>query len=286
MTIILSAKPVVESLKAQFIERCTKLKQQSLTPTMKVILVGNYAPSLIYTKNKKKFVESIGGNCDIIHLEKDVSEDSFLKTISEINDDDSVHGCFVQLPLPDHLKHIEIEKLIYPHKDVDGFHKDNLDLLLRGDTGTRALLPCTPKGIINLLKFYSIDISGKSVVVIGRSMIVGRPMALLALNHNGTPTIAHSKSQDLKKLTKEADIIISAIGKPNFLTKNFIGTNKPIIIDVGINHDSEDKLCGDVDFENVKEFCHAITPVPGGIGPMTISSLVENLLTAAERTLK
>jgi methylenetetrahydrofolate dehydrogenase (NADP+)/methenyltetrahydrofolate cyclohydrolase len=285
MSTILMAGPVrlreVEILK----ERTKRLKQKGITPTLKVILVGNFRPSLIYTRSKKKFIEQLGGICEIIHLPEDIQERDFISEIQKISDHKLTQGCFVQLPLPRHLQHIEVGNLIPAHKDVDGFHQKNIYCLFKGQE-EGSLIPCTPKGILTLLEFFNIDLKGKHVVILGRSQIVGRPLALLLLNHHATVTVCHSLTKDLKEVTKRADIIVSAIGKAKFLNRHFLDQNsKPVIIDVGINQDENGKICGDVDFDDVKDFTQAISPVPGGVGPMTILSLAQNLLLATEKGL-
>ncbi len=272
----------VENLK----KRTNALRQRGVTPSMKVILVGENKASVLYTRNKKKFIESVGCECEIIHLPENLTEELFLTEIGRIVTDKSVHGCFIQLPLPKHLGHLDVGQLIPPEKDVDGFNQGNVTKLFKGDIGKDGLLPCTPKGIITLLNFYKIGLEGKNVVVIGRSEIVGRPLALLLINHNATVTICHSRTKNLKDFTKSADILISAIGRANFLDRSFLSPAKnQVIVDVGINHDEKGQLCGDVNFKDVFDYCSAITPVPGGIGPMTILSLTQNLLQATETSL-
>jgi methylenetetrahydrofolate dehydrogenase (NADP+) / methenyltetrahydrofolate cyclohydrolase len=284
MSILLEAKPVREKHLQLLKERCQTLTQSGVKPAMRVLLVGNLKASLIYTKNKKKFLEKLDAECEIIHLDELISEKDFLKTVDETVNNPNIHGCFVQLPLPKQLQHINVGNLIPPEKDVDGFHQQNLYEILHGDLGEKSLLPCTPKGILTLLDHYEIELEGKHVVVIGRSLIVGRPMALLGINANATITLCHSRTKNLSSFTKQADIIISAVGRPRFLDADYLSPEKhQVLIDVGINHDEEGKLCGDLDFENVKNHCLAITPVPGGVGPMTILSLAQNLISACER---
>jgi methylenetetrahydrofolate dehydrogenase (NADP+)/methenyltetrahydrofolate cyclohydrolase len=286
MSLTLKASPVRSAALNDLEQRCQKLKERGVTPTMKVLLVGNHPPSLIYTRNKKRFIESFGGDCEIIHLDESISEEEFLSKLTQITENKEVHGCFVQLPLPEQLKHLDVGELIPPQMDVDGFHQQNLTDLMKGDTGEKTLLPCTPKGIITMLNHYDYSLSGKNVLVIGRSLIVGKPMALLALNHNATVTVAHSRTTNLKEQCQKADVIISAVGKAKFINKDYLNPNKKqILVDVGMNHDDEGKLCGDIDFADVEEHCEAVTPVPGGVGPMTILSLGQNLLQAAEKTL-
>lgn len=280
MTILLKAKPVVDQSVEELRRKCQELKERGINPAMRVILVGNHKPSLIYTRNKKRFCEKIGADCEILHWPEDIDEQKFLKQVEETGKDPKVHGLFIQLPLPKHLEHLKVGELVPPAKDVDGFHSRNTGALYSGLTGDKILLPCTPKGIVTLLNHYNIKLAGTHIVVIGRSKIVGRPMAMLATNQNATVTLCHSHTKNLEKHTQRADIIISAVGKPRFLNKSYIGDNQPVIVDVGINHDANGKLCGDVDFDDVQEIVKAITPVPGGVGPMTILSLVQNLLQA------
>ncbi|MBT3584142.1 MAG: bifunctional 5,10-methylenetetrahydrofolate dehydrogenase/5,10-methenyltetrahydrofolate cyclohydrolase [Halobacteriovoraceae bacterium] len=282
MTIELRSKPVREKELEKLKSRCQALKDAGITPSMKVFLVGENPASQRYTRNKKKFCESFGAECEILQFAEDLDQASFLAQVKKVVADDSVHGCFIQLPLPAQLAALPVDQLIPAEKDVDGFNERNVQLLFHGDTGQQALLPCTPKGIITLLNHYGIGLSGKKVVIIGRSQIVGRPLALLMLNHHATVTVCHSKTTDIKALTREADIIVTAIGVPRFLDKDYIGGNKPVVIDVGINNDEQGKLAGDCHYQQIYDLCSAITPVPGGVGPMTILSLMENLLQAAE----
>ncbi len=286
MTKILTANEVREFHLQKMKVQCEQLKSRGVVPFLKVMLVGDFAPSVVYTRNKKKFIESIGGKCEIVSLPKDISPDKFLQEINNAAKDPNVHGCFIQLPVPDQLKELHLSTLIPAHKDVDGFHFDNLGKLLEGDQGENSYLPCTPKGIMILLKYYNISVAKKHVVIIGRSLIVGKPLSLLLTNHDATVTLCHSRTANLAKFTKDADIIITAIGKPNFLTKEYIGNNKPVVIDVGINSIDSGKICGDVDYAEVVSLASAITPVPGGIGPMTILALADNLLKATENSIK
>jgi methylenetetrahydrofolate dehydrogenase (NADP+) / methenyltetrahydrofolate cyclohydrolase len=281
---LLKSKPVIEKKIASLSSKCLELKENDITPTMKVILVGKNPASIIYTRNKKKFMEKMGANCEIISLPENLSEKEFLSKVNDICSNHLVHGCFVQLPLPKQLSHIDVGGLIPAEKDVDGLNPINLYRLARGSKGERSLLPCTPMGIITLMQDYGVELEGKNVVIIGRSMIVGRPMGLLLLNHNATVSICHSKTKNLKDHTKSADIIISAIGKANFITRDFLNDKgNQILIDVGMNHDENNKLCGDIDLNDVLDSCAKISPVPGGVGPMTILSLAENLISAASR---
>lgn len=284
MTQVLKAKPVREKEIQRLKDQTEALKAKGITPTLKVILVGNNPASVIYTNNKKKFVENFGGSCEIIKLPESISEEEFLKNVDDIAKNKDVHGCFVQLPLPSQLSHIDVGQLIPPQKDVDGFHEHNITMLFKGDSGEKSLAPCTPKGIITMLEHYNIPMEGAHCVMIGRSEIVGKPMTLLLTNHNATVTMAHSRTKDLRSFTKQADIIIVAIGKAKFLDESYISPDKKqVIIDVGMNQDEDGKLCGDVDFDKIKDLVGAITPVPGGVGPMTILTLGQNLIKAATR---
>jgi methylenetetrahydrofolate dehydrogenase (NADP+)/methenyltetrahydrofolate cyclohydrolase len=287
MATLLKAAPISQQIVDDLIQECSKLKTKGCTPNLKVILVGEHAPSVIYTRNKKKFMENIGAKCEIIKLPVDVQEKDFLKTVHNLSVDKNVHGLFVQLPLPKHLEHIDVGQLVPPEKDVDGFHAQNLYQLMKGDKGEKALLPCTPKGIMSMLKYADIDLNGKNVVVIGRSMIVGKPLSLLMTNANATVTLCHSRTKDLKRETQNADIIIAAIGRAKFIDSSFLSPKKDqVLIDVGINHDEEGKLCGDINEEDVSENCAVLTPVPGGVGKMTIVSLGQNLVAAAKRQME
>lgn len=286
MTIELRSAPLVEQELEKLSSKCELLKSKGVNPSMKVILVGNNKASVIYTRNKKKFCERFGADCEIINLDESIQEAEFIDSVKKISNDKSVHGCFVQLPLPSHLSHLDPGELIDPKKDVDGFHEHNIGELFKGDPKSKYLMPCTPQGVLNTLNFYNYPVEGKNIVIVGRSLIVGKPLALLLLNHNATVTVCHSRTSDLKEHTKRADIIVSAVGKPRFLTTEYLNENKDqVLIDVGINHDDEGKLCGDMDYKNLLGHCKAITPVPGGVGPLTILSLAQNLLQAAENSL-
>lgn len=281
MTIILKADPIVQSEEQNLKEKCHELLKKNIYPQLKVILVGDNPASLIYTKNKKKFCERIGAKCDIVHLPTNTAPTAFLETILQFAKEPKVHGLFVQLPLPEQLKNLDFNAIIPPTKDVDGFHPFNLAAIMENKSSEKFLTPCTPAGIIKLLNFYKIPLAGKKITIIGRSLIVGKPVALMLNNLNATVTMAHSQTKNLKELTKNSEIIISAIGKPHFLDQSFFKTDQSqIIIDVGINK-INGKTVGDVYFEQVKDHVQAITPVPGGIGPLTITCLIENLIKAA-----
>ncbi|MBY0413101.1 MAG: bifunctional 5,10-methylenetetrahydrofolate dehydrogenase/5,10-methenyltetrahydrofolate cyclohydrolase [Bdellovibrionales bacterium] len=275
-------KLITKALKAE----CKALSEKNIFPQLKVVLVGSDPASIIYTSNKKKFCEKIGARCEIVELPENISENEFLTTINQINTDDSVHGCIIQLPLPKQLSHLDAGYLVKREKDVDGFHPENVFALVSNNSDGKHFISCTPKGILTLMQENDIDVSGKHVVIVGRSMIVGKPLAMLLTNHNATVTLCHSHTKNLKEVTKSCDILVSAIGKAHFIDETFISAKKnQVIIDVGMNTDTHGQLCGDVNFEKVKDLVSAITPVPGGVGPMTIVSLAQNLLQASKNRL-
>lgn len=285
MAKLLLAKDVVENKIPQLNNKCLELSKQGLTPKMRVILVGDSPASLLYIRNKKRLCEKVGADFELVELAKDISKPDFLDEINKMNNDDSITGCFVQLPVPKHLQDIDVTNLINPNKDVDGFHADSIVHIYKDSN--EGFVPCTPKGIMGLCEHYNIELSGKHVVVIGRSLIVGKPVSLLLTNKDATVTLCHSRTSDLAHFTKQADIIISAVGRARFLDESFINENKQqIVIDVGINKDENNKTCGDVDFDSVESKVSAITPVPGGVGPLTVLSLIENLILATENILK
>ena len=286
MSQILHSAPVKKLITKGLKAECKALKENNIFPQLKVVLVGSDPASLIYTSSKKKFCEKIGALCEIVALDEKISEAEFLKTIDQINKDESVHGCIIQLPLPKHLSHLDVGHLVNKEKDVDGFHPENLYALLRNNSDKENFISCTPKGILTLMQESEIHVSGKHVVIIGRSMIVGKPLAMLLTNHNATVTLCHSQTENLKDLTKNCDILISAIGKAHFIDESYLSPNKnQVIIDVGMNTDTQGQLCGDVYFDKVIDHVSAITPVPGGVGPMTIVSLAQNLLQASKNKL-
>ncbi len=248
-------------------------------PRLAVILVGNDEASLVYDRAKQRAAKEIGMDCQIYHLDELVTENEVLELISQLNEDIHIHGIIVQLPLPAHINALNILMQISPEKDVDGFHPVNVGLLQA--KSPLAMVPATPKGILHMLKTVCPDLAGKRAVIIGRSTIVGRPMATLLLNNDCTVTIVHTKTKDIAQVVKEADIVIAACGKCNTVKADWIKEGA-IVIDVGINR-VDGKLCGDVDFENVKTIASYITPVPGGVGPMTIAMLLVNTFEAYSR---
>ena len=255
------------------------INETGKTPGLAVILVGNDPASAVYVRNKHKGCLDVGINSYEIKMPEETTEEELLAKIDELNSDDKVDGILVQLPLPKHICEDKIINAINPSKDVDAFHPQNVGKIV---SGKYDFIPCTPAGIMELLHFYNVEISGKECVVIGRSNIVGKPMALLLLAENGTVTVCHSRTKDLKEVTKRADILVVAIGKPNFVGADMV-KDGAVVVDVGINRKEDGKLCGDVDFAAVEPLASKITPVPGGVGPMTITMLLKNTLTAAKK---
>ena len=277
---ILNGKAMSEKLRAEIADRVTALKEKGVTPGLAVILVGSDPASEIYVRNKGKGCEEVGIYSRTINLPEETTQQELNSEIEKLNADPAIHGILVQLPLPEHLDEQEALARILPEKDVDGFHLINAGHML---TGTDGVIACTPRGALYMIKSTGIDLNGKEAVVIGRSNIVGKPMAMLLLRENCTVTICHSRTKDLAVHTRRADILVSAVGKAGFVTADMV---KPgaVVIDVGINR-IDGKVRGDVDYENVKEKAAWITPVPGGVGRMTITMLLDNTVEAAERTL-
>lgn len=276
---IIDGKQLAEALRKEIEAEVEQLTQQGITPGLAVILVGNDPASRTYVKNKEKACRALGMKSVLIELPGDVPEQALLGHIATLNEDPDIHGILVQLPLPPHINAQKIVEAISPEKDVDGFHPVNIGRMM---TGQDAFLPCTPHGILKMVKSKGIRIEGKHVVVIGRSNIVGKPCGQLFLNENATVTYCHSKTADLKSFTRQADILVSAVGKAKFIKADFVKAGAAVI-DVGMNRDESGKLCGDVDFNEVKEKASYITPVPGGVGPMTITMLLSNTVKAAKR---
>ena len=275
---LIDGKLISAEIKAEAAEEAAALKAQGIEPCLAVVLVGDNSASKVYVSNKEKACAAVGIKSVSYVLPEATTEEELLKLIDELNKDANVHGILVQMPVPKHIDDRKVIMAISPDKDVDCFHPVNVGYL---HTGAKGFLPCTPAGIIELIKRSGHSIAGKNCVVIGRSNIVGKPVAMLLMQENGTVTICHSKTQDLAGICRGADIIVSATGKVNTVTADMVKEGA-IIIDVGMNRNAEGKLCGDVDFENVKEVAGAITPVPGGVGPMTIAMLMKNRNTAAK----
>lgn len=276
--VIIDGKKVSAEVKQQVAEETKKLIAQGVTPGLAVILVGDDPASRVYVNNKKKACELVGFKSVEYKLPAETTQEELLSLVQELNNRKDINGILCQLPLPKGLDENAVIEAISPLKDVDAFHKQNVGRIMIGDYD---FLPCTPAGIMEMLKAYDISVDGKNCVVIGRSNIVGKPMAMLLLHQNGTVTICHSHTKNLKEIAKEADILVAAVGIPKFVTADMV-KDRAVVIDVGMDRDEEGKLCGDVDFDNVKDKCSFITPVPGGVGPMTIATLMKNTLKAAK----
>ncbi len=276
---IMDGKEVSAYVKEQVKLQTDKLKEQGTEPCLAVIIVEGDPASRVYVNNKKRACEVCGIKSLEYALPSDVSEEELLSLIDKLNNDGSVHGILCQLPVPKHIDEKKVIDAISPSKDVDGFSAVNVGKIWLGDY---EFSPCTPMGVIELLDYYKIPLDGKNCVVVGRSNIVGKPMAALLLERNATVTVCHSKTKDLASFTKNADVIIAAVGRANFITADMV-SDGAVVIDVGINRLPNGKLCGDVDFEAVKEKASYITPVPGGCGPMTIAVLMKNTLAAAKK---
>ncbi len=275
----IDGKQISQTIKNELQIKVQKLKNQGIRCCLAVIQVGADPASSVYVKNKKNACAYIGIESKSFELSDTTTEEELLALIQTLNQDEQVHGILVQLPLPEHINEEQIIQSISPFKDVDGFHPQSVGALCIGQKG---FVSCTPAGIIQLLKRSNLEIEGKECVILGRSNIVGKPMSLLLLRENATVTIAHSKTKNLKEVCKRADILVVAVGKPKMIDHTYI-KNGVVIIDVGIHRMENNKLCGDVDFDDVKEYCKAITPVPGGVGPMTIAMLMNNCVEAVLR---
>ena len=278
MALRIDGKQISTEIKDELKEQVQAYKEQGVEITLAVIQVGSDPASSVYVGNKKKACEYIGIRSLSYELEEQITENELMDLIKELNDRKDVNGILVQLPLPKHINEDAIIHAIDPKKDVDGFHPQNVGALSIGEKG---FVSCTPAGIIQLLKRSNIDIEGKECVVIGRSNIVGKPISMLLLRENGTVTICHSRTKDLKAVTKRADILIVAVGKPRFITKEYVKEGA-VVIDVGIHRNADNKLCGDVNYGDVEPVASAITPVPGGVGPMTIAMLMSNCVEAVQ----
>lgn len=277
MAKILSGKEVSERIKEELKGEVSELKKQGIFPGLAVIIVGDDPASRVYVNNKKKACEQLGIYSEEYALSGDTEEEELIGLIEKLNKDSSISGILVQLPLPRHISEKRILESINPEKDVDAFHPINVGKIMTGDYD---FVPCTPAGIMELIKESGISPEGKECVVIGRSNIVGKPMSMLLLHQNGTVTVCHSRTKNLKDKAKNADILVVAVGKPNFVTGDMIKEGA-VVIDVGINRLENKKLVGDVDFESAEKVAGAITPVPGGVGPMTIAMLMKNTVKAA-----
>ncbi|MEI7024660.1 bifunctional methylenetetrahydrofolate dehydrogenase/methenyltetrahydrofolate cyclohydrolase FolD [Paenibacillus sp. y28] len=276
---IINGKELIPSVRAQIAEEVRELTGQGVKPGLAVVLVGDDQASAVYVRNKAKSCEEVGIYSEVHRLPGETTQEELLKLVAQLNAADNIHGILVQLPLPKHIEEKAVIDAIRADKDVDCFHPINVGNLMIGDDG---FLPCTPSGVMEILRRTGVSVAGKKAVVIGRSNIVGKPMALLLLREHATVTVCHSRTANMEEITREADILVVAIGKAKFVKRSFV---KPgaVVIDVGMNRDENGKLCGDVDFDDVKEAAGVITPVPGVVGPMTITMLLQNTLEAARR---
>lgn len=282
MAKILSGKIVSARVKDELKKEVEELSQRGKQTGLAVVLVGDDSASKVYVRNKEKACEEVGIYSEVHRLSENTSEEELLKLINELNENDKIDGILVQLPLPKHLDDKVIIDNIKPEKDVDAFHPSNVGKIMIGDYD---FLPCTPAGIMELIHESGVEVDGKTCVVIGRSNIVGKPMSMLLLHENGTVTTCHSHTKNLAEVTKSADILVAAVGIPKFVKADMV---KPgaVVIDVGMDRDENGKLCGDVDFNEVETVAGAITPVPGGVGPMTIAMLMRNTVTASKKKLE
>jgi methylenetetrahydrofolate dehydrogenase (NADP+)/methenyltetrahydrofolate cyclohydrolase len=279
---LISGKEIGQEIRDELTERINTLKNHDITPGLAVILVGNNSASKTYVSNKQKTCEALGMHSRLLSFESDLSEDELVEAIHSLNNDSKIHGILVQLPLPKQITESKVLAAISPDKDVDGFHPINVGKMMLGQ---ETFLPCTPYGVMKLLEYSGIEIAGKHAVVIGRSHIVGKPMGQLLLQKDATVTYAHSKTPNLKEITLQADILVVAVGRTKMITSDYV-KDGAVVIDVGMNRDENNRLCGDVDFESVKDKASFITPVPGGVGPMTITMLMANTVQSAENELR
>lgn len=278
MAVIIDGKAVSSKVRSEVAEETARLKEKGIVPGLAVIIVGNDPASRVYVNNKKKACAQAGIYSEEFALPEDTTQDELLALVASLNGRSDINGILCQLPLPAHIEDKAVIEAISPLKDVDAFHAANVGHIMIGDY---TFLPCTPAGVMELLHAAGVNVAGKSCVVVGRSNIVGKPMAMLLLHENGTVTICHSRTENLREVCARADILVAAVGKAKFITADMV---KPgaAVIDVGMNRDENGKLCGDVDFDEVSKVAGYITPVPGGVGPMTISMLLKNTVRAAE----
>lgn len=280
MAKLIDGKKIAAEVRSDIAKETAAFKAEyGYAPGLTVIIVGEDPASQVYVRNKKRACEEVGFASRVIEMPESTTEEELLSQIDALVKDDAVHGILVQLPVPKHISDEAILRAIPPHKDVDAFHTENVGRIMIGDFD---YLPCTPAGVMELLRHEGIDPNGKECVVVGRSNIVGKPMAMLLLHANGTVTIAHSRTKDLAEVTRRADILVVAVGRAEFITGDMV-KDGAVVIDVGMNRKADGKLCGDVAFASVEPKASAITPVPGGVGPMTITMLLKNTLTAAKK---
>ena len=278
MAIIIDGKELAKKTRQNLKIECDELKNKGINPKLAVIMVGDNPASKVYVRNKSKACQEVGVEYEEYLLDSNITQKNLIDLIKKLNNDKNINGILLQSPIPKHLDINEAFRTIDYNKDVDGFHPMNVGKLTLGQD---TFVSCTPYGVMRMFEEYNIDLCGKNVVILGRSNIVGKPLTQCCLNKNATITVCHSKTQNTKKITKEADIVISAIGKAKFITEDMIKEGA-IVIDVGINRDENGKIVGDVDFENVKQKASYITPVPGGVGPMTVAMLLNNVIKAAK----
>ena len=279
MAVIIDGKKLAQEIREDLKLKCEQLKEKGITPKLAVVMVGNNKASQVYVRNKSKVCDEIGVEFEEFLLDENIEQKVLIDLLEKLNKNNNIHGILLQSPIPEHLDINEAFRAIAPEKDVDGFHPVNVGkLCLNQDT----FVSCTPYGIMKMFEAYNIDLTGKNVTIIGRSNIVGKPLIQCCLNKNATVTVCHSKTKDLKKHTLNADVVIAAIGKSKFITEDMIKQDA-VVIDVGINRGEDGKITGDVDFENVKNKASYITPVPGGVGPMTIAMLMNNVIKACEK---
>lgn len=276
---LIDGKKISAEIKDELKEKVRKLRENGVSVCLAVIQVGNDPASSIYVNNKKKACAYVGIESLAYELPEETTQEELVSLVEKLNADSKVNGILVQLPLPGHINADAIIRTISPDKDVDGFHPESVGRLCIGEEG---FVSCTPAGVIQLLKRSGIEIAGKECVVVGRSNIVGKPMSILLLRENSTVTVTHSRTKNLREVAKRADILVAALGKPRFITRDYV-KDGAVVIDVGMHRNAENKLCGDVDFEDVKDKVSAITPVPGGVGPMTIAMLMYNCVRAATK---
>ncbi|MEJ9228937.1 bifunctional methylenetetrahydrofolate dehydrogenase/methenyltetrahydrofolate cyclohydrolase FolD [Peribacillus butanolivorans] len=278
---IINGKEIAEAVRQEISKEVQQLREKNIVPGLAVILVGDNQASQTYVRNKQKACEDLGMHSVLIKKPADLTQEELIQNIDELNQDDSIHGILVQLPLPGHIQEKAIIEAISPEKDVDGFHPINIGRMM---TGQDAFFPCTPYGVMVMLEHIGYELEGKHVVIVGRSNIVGKPAGQLFLNADATVTYCHSKTKDLAYYTKQADVVVAAVGKRDTITSDHIKEGA-VVIDVGMNRNDEGKLCGDVAFEEVKNKASYITPVPKGVGPMTITMLMKNTVKSAQKTL-
>lgn len=275
---ILKGKPVVETFKKEISEKVEQYKAKGVTPTMGIIRVGAREDDLSYEKGVKRNCESVGVKVNVFEIEADITMEKFIENIKEINEDPNIHGILMFRPLPSQLDMEVIKKMIAPEKDIDCMHPENLRKVFEGEEG--GFIPCTPEAVIEILKYYDVPLKGADVVIVNRSMVLGKPLSMLFLKENSTVTICHSKTKDIAKLIKAADIVVTGVGRAKFFKENYFSANN-IVIDVGINYDNG-KICGDVAYEEVVENVKSITPVPGGVGTVTSTILLRHVLAAID----